>query len=396
MIHYFNPGHETAVKNASPYYTAPANIVTMQRELSFLPAWYSKQVDLVLVSSLDNYEYFNYLNNIFPALPKPISNIDMESQQGSDISLWGISPQAIYIFRELCHKYDLKLNIPEWKDEYTYLNSRNAARDCLNKLTDEISDISKDIIPHFFTNVEDIEKAVDDSPYKVLSKAPYSSSGRGLLWLPESGLTRTERQILHGTLKKQGSVSLERALNKQIDFAMEFLSDGKGNVTFAGYSLFYTNSKGGYEANYIGTQSSIEKILTTKISADLLSEVKESLIKILQEKYATLYKGCIGVDMMIYKETETYRLHPCLEINMRYNMGYLAIKIFENYISETSQGKFYIDFSAKEGIIEKKHIEMLEKYPIIFDKEKISKGYLSLCPIDKKNHYRAYILIEEN
>ena len=261
MIYYFNPGHETAVKNASPYYTAPANIAAMQNELSFLPAWYAAQNGIVLVNTI-NSNYFNYLNSILPILPKPELAENLGNIKDSDISLWGISPQAIYFMTELSKKYDLKLNIPEWKEEYTYLNSRNAAKDCLREITNKISDISKDIIPLFYSDLEDIEKAVNGSSHRLLSKAPYSSSGRGLLWLPESGLTRTERQILHGTLKKQGSVSLERALDKQIDFAMEFLSDGKGNITFAGYSLFYTNSKGGYEANYIGAQNNIEKLKT--------------------------------------------------------------------------------------------------------------------------------------
>lgn len=394
MIHYFNPGHETAVRNASPYYTAPANIATMQNELSFIPAWYSGQDDIVLVNNSENIKYFNYLNSIFPTLPKPILANDLGKYQGLDISLWGISPQAICFFSALCKKYDLTLNTPEWKEEYSYLNSRNAAKDCLNQLTNIISDISKDIIPQFYSNLEDIEMVVNESPFKILSKAPYSSSGRGLLWLPESGLTRTERQILHGTLRKQGSVSLERALNKQVDFAMEFLSDGKGNVIFVGYSLFYTNSKGGYEANYLGTQINIENQLTDKISADMLADVKGNLIKILQEKYANLYKGCIGVDMMIYKEEEIYKLHPCVEINMRYNMGYLAVKLFENYISPASHGKFHIDFCPKEGEIYKKHMEMIENYPIEVRENRIKKGYLSLCPVDETTHYRAYIQID--
>lgn len=395
MIHYFNPGHETAVKNTSPYYTAPANIVTMQNELSFLPAWYAAKGEIVLVNRLMDHEYFNNLDNTFPHLPKPILADDLKKQANTGVSLWGISPQAVHFFRELCKQYNLALDIPDWKEEYIYLNSRNAAKDCLNELTAIVSGVSKDIVPQFYSSIEDIEKVVNESPYRILSKAPYSSSGRGLLWLPESGLTRTERQILHGTLKKQGSISLEKVLNKQIDFAMEFLSDGKGNIIFAGYSLFYTSIKGGYEANYIGTQSNIEEILNQKISNDLLTNVKETLIRILQDKYANLYKGCIGVDMMIYEDNDSYKLHPCLEINMRYNMGYLAIKLFENYIAPASQGKFLIDYNTKEGEIYKKHIEMTEKYPIEFEHNRIKKGYLSLCPVNKVSHYRAYVQIDD-
>ena len=50
-IHYFNPGHETAVLLGTPNYTPPRNIRIMTKDLSFLPAWYAQPGDLVL---LDN------------------------------------------------------------------------------------------------------------------------------------------------------------------------------------------------------------------------------------------------------------------------------------------------------------------------------------------------------
>ena len=393
-IHYFNPGHETAVNNASPYYTPPANIAAMQEELSFLPAWYADREDKVLVDSKDEV-YYSYLTEKFSTLAQPVSQNELTQYRDANVSLWGVSPQAIRYFEELNKELEINLNIPQWSEEYKYLNSRLAARDCLSELINSIPLLSQAVIPQFYTNLDNINRAVNASAYQLLAKAPYSSSGRGLLWLPATGLTRTENQILHGILKKQGSVSIERVLDKQMDFAMEFMADGKGNIAFAGYSLFYTNAKGGYEANYIGSQESIIEQLSEKISLDLLDSVKGKLINILSEKLTTLYNGCIGVDMLIYLEDNEYKLHPCVEINMRYNMGFLTCRLYENYIATESCGKFYIDFNPKAEEMYNNHLLMEEKHPIRIENGKITSGYLSLCSINRSNRYRAYVLVEE-
>ena len=390
-IHYFNPGHETAVHNGSPYYTVPANIATMQQELAFLPAWYGNKDDLVLVEKSDN--YFSLLNKNIYNLPQPITQDELTKHNDSEISLWGISPQAVHYFNMLNKEYEVNLNIPKWHSEYKILNSRLNAKDCLTEIIRQIPQIQDSIIPQFHTELKEIDNAVRLSSVQLLAKAPYSSSGRGLLWLPISELTRTENQILHGILKKQGSVTLERVLDKTTDFAMEFLTDGNGGIQFAGYSLFETNSKGAYESNHLDSQQNIEKELTQNISLELLDKVKQALASILREKYAHLYKGCIGVDMMIYTDEEEYKLHPCVEINMRFNMGYLALKLFENFITPTSHGKFCIDFNSTEGSLYEQHITMQQKYPIQYQKGKIASGYLSLCPMNENNKYRAYILI---
>ncbi len=98
--------------------------------------------------------------------------------------------------------------------------------------------------------------------------------------------------------------------------------------------------------------------------------------------------------MMIYKDENGYKLHPCVEINMRYNMGYLTLRLFENYIDPSSEGRFYIDFSAKEGYIYKTHLDMQKENPAKFFNGKLKSGYLSLCPVEEHSRYRAYVLIE--
>lgn len=391
-ILYFNPGHETAVLNASPYYMAPANVVAMQKELSFLPAWYGAWGDFVLVDNAeDSREYYSFISELFPYLPKPITEAEIENYPDEEVSLWGISPQAIHYVKSI---YSSVSTVAEWKEEYTSLHSRQMAKECLERLIDMFPQIERTIIPQFYTELDSIENVVNNSLSQWLAKAPYSSSGRGLLWLPVTGVTRTERQILHGILKKQGSVALERVLDKDTDFAMEFISDGKGDITFEGYSLFYTNVKGAYMGNSLDSQEEIKAQLGCKISLSLLEGIKNELLAILKDKYAPYYKGCIGVDMMIYKENDEYKVHPCLEVNMRYNMGYLALKVCGNYLHPASKGMFKIDFRANERSVFDSHVAMQKENPIRMDGGRLKNGYLPLCPVNKDSHYWAYILVD--
>lgn len=394
MIHFFNPGHETAVLNASPYYMAPANVATMQRELAFLPAWYASRGDCVLVENQIEPCFDQYLVEHLDFGIEAVTEQQLLGYKNEKVALWGVSPQAIHFFEELSKAQNLNLQLPVWHDRYTYLNSRMAASDCLVEIRKTIPLISSDLIPHFCSTLDKVEKYVECTQGQLLTKAPYSSSGRGLLWLPATGLTRTERQILHGILKKQGSVAIEKVLDKEIDFAMEFAADGNGNVHFLGYSLFSTNKKGAYEGNFIGSQSIIIEVLQSRIDCSLLERVKATLTTVLSEEYAKCYEGCIGVDMMVYKDDEEYRLHPCLEINMRSNMGLLALRISENYISKTSKGQFKFDFSAKDGDIYLRHQSMQQQYPAHFQDKRLAKGYLPLCPIAESSHYTAYLLID--
>ena len=72
----------------------------------------------------------------------------------------------------------------------------------------------------FCKKVREVEKYLILQNAPFILKTPYSSSGRGLLWLPERKLTTKDRTWIEGALNKQGCVSIECALDKYQDFAM--------------------------------------------------------------------------------------------------------------------------------------------------------------------------------
>jgi hypothetical protein len=413
MIHYFNPGHETAVLNASEYYHPPAHVTKMQTDLAFLPAWYASDGDFVftLDDEAASKVCFSVIARAIAQInPSKINDIDcfaslamtrcrfsgQTSVQNSVVDLWGISPQSIRFFENLNERLKLSLVIPRWKEEFLFLGSRFASQKVLTELLDRIPEIEKELLPQFFSDIEDIEKEISQSQERLLVKSPYSSSGRGLVWLPPGKLAQSERQILGGMLKKQKQVSVEKALNKFMDFSMHFEITEQGETGFSGYSIFQTNGKGAYEKSRLAGQGYLEKQITGLIDAGLLLQTRNALSEIIREMYSPYYTGVIGVDMLIYKTGDSYRLYPCVEINMRKSMGYLAIRLVEKYLHPDSQGEFSIDYNRDSQATVQKHKQLQKQYPLIIENGRIRSGYLSLCPVTDSTNYQAFVIIHNS
>jgi hypothetical protein len=396
MIHYFNPGHETAILHNSKYYQAAANQIKMQQDLAFLSAWYAQATDFVLVENPLNEDFISTLQALKP-LPLAICVSDLAQHKNrlsnQTIDLWGISPADIYYFEKLKKQSDLDWQIPDWKEEYRLLSSRLTAQKVLSKLIDAIPEIEPTILSIFFSNLESIEQSVIQSNEKQVLKSPFSSSGRGLLWLLPQKMARSERQIISGMLKKQATVSVEKALDKQLDFSMHFKAVTEEKIEFLGYSIFQTNAKGAYEKSFLAPQLELEKQITTYIRQDLLTSVKNKLIAILEKTYLPYYRGNIGVDMLIYQSENRYFIHPCIEINMRKSMGYLALELQKNFLHPNSTGEFFVDYNPTKIVQQNK--KWKEEFPLSIENGFIKSGYLSLCPVTETSNYHVFILVTE-
>ena len=399
-LHYFNPGHEIAVLNASKHYQPPALIAKMQTDLAFLPAWYASAGDFVFMETPLPDDFILSCKSLNLRI-KPVTPADFKESGGlrvkpamTTVDLWGISPHSVYFFEKLNEQWNLSLAIPQWKEEFRFLGSRFASHKLLTGLLDSIPEIEREILPQFVSNIEAVERQIAQSQERLLIKSPYSSSGRGLIWLPPAKLAQSERQLLAGMLKRQKQISIEKALDKLLDFSMQFEITAEGKTQFLGYSIFQTNAKGAYEKSFLDSQERLEKQIISFIDKELLFQTQRIATAMIQKIYAPYYRGTIGVDMLIYNAGGSCRLHPCVEINMRKNMGYLAIRLTEKFLHPDSQGEFMIEYDRDPQTTVQKHIQLQRAYPLIVEKKRIRSGYLSLCPVRDETNYRAYILIE--
>lgn len=397
-IHYFNPGHETAVLLGSENYTPPRNVQRMIRELSLLPVWYAEPEDFIFTEETCSSSFFTALPEKLRPFATVLSRKELplkaKTMPETEAAPWGLSPQSLRLFNELKETYQLNLSVPQWKEAYVGLTGRQTAAQCLEKIRELLPDMSIPAVPKFCKDVSEIEQYICLQNAPFVLKTPYSSSGRGLHWLPERTLTAKDKTWIEGALKKQGTVSIECALEKLQDFAMEFYSDGRGNVTYEGLSVFGAGKKGAYSGNVLGSREYLETFFYEKFGKEQFERIKRAVQEALQPIYGSIYTGYLGVDMLVYyKADKSLGIHPCIEINMRYTMGLVALRISQKYLAPKAIGDMHITYESVSGEAYEYHRLMENAYPLKIQNGKIRAGYLPLCPVTKDTHYRAYILV---
>jgi len=199
----------------------------------------------------------------------------------------------------------------EWIDEVRRLSSREYACTYIKRLLTEIDDerlLGKEM--EFRTEMPNILPN-----YTCIFKSPWSSSGRGVF--VSEGFDTKCQQRLEGYLSAQGGFAMDKFhKDKTLDFAMEFFVKDNG-VDFLGYSVFYAAENGAYGYNMVEPQEQLlERInIDSKLLNNLIEYHKVHLGEI-------AYRGPVGIDML---KTTNGMVHPCIEINLRMNMGILAI-----------------------------------------------------------------------
>ncbi len=162
----------------------------------------------------------------------------------------------------------------------------------------------------------------------LIFKTLWSSSGRGVfVYHPDKpfNMKRVEASI-----RNQGGILVDDFYeDKLLDFALEFsLTDT--DIEFLGYSVFEASESGNYGGNIVASQSYLrDRILSTGISEEFFDRVVESSLIHLRTMLLGRYTGVLGIDMLICRHEGQVKLHPCIEINLRRNMGILAIDVYK-------------------------------------------------------------------
>lgn len=406
QLHLFNPGHEMEILCGKSHYTPPYTVQKMATDLELLPVWYGGAGSFTLVRNVRSSQFvFSLPKEFRPYLSSPmILNLMMKElykrkKVGEKPKLppltsssWGVSPRSIATFNEL-KQAGMDIEIPEWDEGYMKLTGRQTAAASLRRLQ-EIFPITPAIrIPEFFSDLDELKKfAAENTPPFVL-KTPFSSSGRGLYWLPEHQPDNRAVSWINGALKKQGVVSIEPALDKILDFAVEFYAD-RGEVKYVGLSIFETQNQGQFVGCMLGTQELLLQRLNEFISPEDYMFLVEQVRTVLQEQLGRSYTGFMGVDMMIYKTGDgNYAIHPFVELNLRYTIGLVAMQFSRQFMHPGSQGLLRISYYVNDMVEE--HQRMQTASPLVLENGKIRSGYLSLCPVASDTHYMAMVDVFE-
>lgn len=338
-LHIFNPEHDLALAANIDNYTAPHAGRQLRRDLGFIPALWADEGDFVLVDDIDDaYDKFRHLsasssyiyNKVEFITPLQLSEVFKNTMLVDSIHPWGWDKALVFQLKHIgCP--EIMLPTIDSLEKMRMLSGRQWAATHLQENVRVVED------------VEQLREVISEGR-KVVVKAPWSSSGRGVRYVSLGDGTNLEATLKWASniIRQQGAVTVEPYYNKVRDFGMEFeMKDGK--IRYRGLSLFQT-IKGAYAGNILTTEEEKEEMLAA-IFRKKLQEIREDIILKLQPVLHDVYSGPFGVDMMIYAdEVGDLRVNPCVELNLRRTMGHVALDL--GLPDKTSRHIMKVDFDG--------------------------------------------------
>jgi hypothetical protein len=353
-IRIFNPEHDIALASNMERFTAPHAGRQLRSDLGYLPAFWADEGDVVIVDDID-FSESAYRRAKAERKPKvefctmeQIAHVLNSSAIAPDIDLWGWD-LAIRFQLAKAGVSEERLPSKDAVYELRRLSGRQCTTDILKKVrTDIESNTCGESL--YLTDYKLFCDAIQSK--KVVVKAPWSSSGRGVRYFIEDELPKNSLNWASNVIQQQGGVMVEPLYNKVKDFGMEFRRCADGSVKYLGLSLFHTLN-GAYTGNLLATENVKREMLSKYISLDLLDEVTSRLERELTVLFSSLPSEKplrsinLGVDMMIVTKDDCdgFLLHPCVEINLRRTMGHVALALSPT--DDVKEGAMAINYESK-------------------------------------------------
>ena len=390
IMYIFNPENDLALANFSPHYTAPASALKMRRDLAMLPVWYAPAGALIIADKEADSKLLEGLKQVLPITSWLITPSQIANHSNREVKPWGWNPALKKELLQLGVKEQALPTIENIKMLRNYTSRENAIR-LLKELKGENPHFCG--VSYYYTDINQLLDYLNKTEEEQVLKMPLSGSGKGIVWI-KGAITDKQTDWCRRVIDMQGGVVVEPVLNKVEDFAMEFEIADSG-IRFVGYSLFQSASSGAYLGNVLLSDIEIEDCLSNYIERSQLSALKSQLTAKLTN-YFPHYRGYLGVDMMVCKtDKTTYQLQPCVEVNMRMNMGIVAHRIRERFVHPNSEGLFSISYHNLPNEALAISIASQAEHPLVVEDGKIKSGYLALTPVDNHTNYTATILIKE-
>ncbi|MBQ8008894.1 MAG: hypothetical protein IJ628_09415 [Bacteroidaceae bacterium] len=388
VLYTFNPDTDLALANGKGNYTPTDPVKQMIQDLAALPIWYAEPGSQVLADSIYNEEFLMEMKEFFPL---DVSLIPLNTLKYIDepieVCPWGWN----HSFRNMLARAGVGMEyLPSdfELDEQRKLSQRKTVSTVLELFKDEegFCGLSRNVLKT--SGCEKYYNMMSDLG-GVVFKEPWSSSGKGLLWCRD-GFTEKDRNWCQRVIDTQGYVTMSPIYNKVQDFAMEFYVDDQhaNEVTFLGYSLFDTDMRGSYKGNALLDSVDIERYLTDYVPLEWLQRAKQ-----LVGGFLGIYgfRACVGVDMMICDESKGMCIHPCVEINYRSTMGYLALHLKETFLTKEAHGRFMIQHFHSPQELAAFVKDSKQKAPLQVRGGKVKSGFLPLVPVTPTSQNLAFI-----
>lgn len=345
LLHIFNPDHDEALADNTPYYTPRRAARLLADSLAALPAWWAARGDLVLASPGDKLP--EPLTDSGVRLVSPADLTPEQAERIEGIAPWGWDPRL----RHRLGALGLPPHLLPTDGELLRLRALSSRLSAVKLLQAVQADMpSPAFRSRWCTSCEELTEAVE-AYGQAVAKAPWSGSGRGVFRLdPQVPADRWQRAWR--IVQTQGAVEVEPLYDRIADFAAEFSMTGDGRICYEGLSLFSTTPGGAYTGNVVASQERLLRRLLREAeraepgcAARTEAAIRRTVGR-LQTCLPTLagaYRGPLGVDLMLVRtETGRVAVHPCVEINVRHTMGRAALHLTRYLPGAEAEGRFLI------------------------------------------------------
>ncbi len=362
-IYIFNPENDLALAFGRAGFTPPATAWQMHLSGEALPLWYASPGDRFHSFGI-NAGWLDDMRSRFGMDVDVASESEMSSGRFA-AAPWGWSAYAVRLFADAGFPVS---GLPDTE-----------AVECMRQLS------SRRLTMGFNTMLRDAHGIEAPVPVLVDSadmlrhlcesgtgyvKQPWSCSGRGVA--STAGM-RTDEVVrrFSGVIRRQGYVMWEAALDRIADFAMLFHCAG-GKAVFHGYSMFSTDGGGHYGGNVLATQDEIYSDIAASCPEVSLQNIREAVADVLGRLVAPEYTGPVGVDMLSYRNQDgSVRVAPCIEVNLRCTMGFVAQGFSSRFLDSGSRGVLHVAPAAGVSSLEP---------PVVSSEGRLMAGSLVLSP----------------
>ena len=342
-LHVFNPEHDLALAFGGERFTAPRAGREMRRCLGFLPAFWAGPDDFVMVDDMEiamkaSAPWSRYLPHVrFVPFRAEKSRVMVRMDTIDSVDVWGWDAA---IRRQLLRVGVGAHLLPSVAQVQAI--RQHSSRVASIGLLDELVSVVPGVIGwrRVSTSLEEV-RALLDEHRRIVLKAPWSSSGRGVRYV-DGVMTASLEGFVRNTIAQQGCVIVEPWYDRVLDFGVELVADGKGGADYAGLSIFGTVN-GAYVGNSLMSEEEKMKALRPYTEEKTLREAICLLQNHLGAQTSQVYAGPLGVDMMIVRVADQYLLHPCVEVNLRRTMGHVALDIHHRTNGAFSQMQIVFD-----------------------------------------------------
>ncbi len=383
-----------AVANGHASYMPPQRLRKFENDLEAIPLWLATGNDMILTRNSVDTEFTDTLSRRGIALPRFIQKTSQFDKKNiSELHPWGWSPAAhkhLEAFKAQCSQGWNEHHMSTWKDTHKELLSRltglKLSETAQANTTTEYNLLEIPANPLKISSPDQFHDIQNSIPFPILLKAPWSASGRGLFKIGSPDTKAFTNLHLLGKLKQQGFLMAEPFLEKIHDVSFHFWSSNKG-IHYLGYSFFKTDPTGQFLACYLNTPK-LEELKNYPLSESL--EQAKHLLKISLQKMKidNSYHGPIGIDGLFFRNSEkAIKLQPCIEINLRYTMGLLNIKLREKL--QHQGGGFWQIVNIKRAEWDK----LANEKSTMSNGESICREILPLTPPPKQSGYMACLKI---